>query len=171
MAGQERKFAKKPMRLPPSPFLSPAIRAGDAATSILQKVFASRGFGSHQILTNWRAIVGDELAMFTAPEKLSWTPTPGSHPTEEGQTAVLHLRVDGPMAIEVQHMAGQIIERVNGYLGGQIIQSLRILQAPLPRTKPVRPQQREVEANRAAPEDHDQLDAALNSLKAAITGD
>ena len=162
-------------RLPASPFKSPAVSAGDAASSVLQDIFSSRGFGTHQIVSNWQAIVGDELAEMTAPEKLSWTnPPPGSHMGENGQTAILHLRVEGPVALEIQHMAGQIIERINNYLGAPLVQSLRILQAPLARTPapkrvssvhiPAKPENSATEAS----EQDDPLDAALARLGAAI---
>jgi len=162
-------------RLPASPFKSPAVSAGDAASSVLQDLFSSRGFGTHQIVSNWQAIVGDELAEMTAPEKLSWTnPPPGSHGGENGQTAILHLRVEGPVALEIQHMAGQIIERINNYLGAPLVQSLRILQAPLTRMpSPIRARAAHLPAKqeRASDEDSEQddpLEAALARLEAAI---
>ncbi len=161
-------------RLPASPFKSPAVSAGDAASSVLQDVFSSRGFGTHQIVSNWQAIVGDELAEMTAPEKLSWTNPPPGHHGENGQTAILHLRVEGPVALEIQHMAGQIIERINIYLGAPLIQSLRILQAPLARTAaPIRKHAEPIPAKQESCSDEDSeqddpLDAALARLEAAI---
>jgi hypothetical protein len=47
---------------------------------------------------------------------------------------LLVLRVDGPRAVEVQHAAGPIVERVNTYFGYRAIASLRILQAPVKRS-------------------------------------
>ena len=49
----------------------------------------------------------------------------------DGAPALLVLRVDGPRAIFVQHEAGQIIERVNAFLGYGAIGHLRIIQAPV----------------------------------------
>ena len=46
---------------------------------------------------------------------------------------MLLLRVSGPRAIEVQHRAGPILERVNGYFGYRAITEMRILQAPVAR--------------------------------------
>ena len=50
------------------------------------------------------------------------------------------LKVDGPRAIEVQHRAEQILERVNTYFGYRAIGQLRFLQAPLARAKTPPPQ-------------------------------
>ncbi len=165
MAYKASKF-----RLPRSPFQSPAIRAGDAATIVLQDIFAGRGFGTHQIISNWQAIVGDDLAQLTAPEKLTWSnPPAAARDDPNGQTAILHIRVDGPIAIEVQHMAGQIIARVNQYLGAPLVQSLRILQAPV--TAPLSPARQEPRSASPASEidePEDALEAALVRLGAAI---
>lgn len=157
-------------RLPASPFQSPAIRAGDAASVVLQDVFAGRGFGTHQIISNWPAIVGEELAQLTAPEKLTWSnPPTATREGQNGQSAILHIRVDGPMSIEVQHMAGQIIERVNRYLGAPLVQALRILQAPVPGPRLPTQQDKVVAAKPGdINEPEDALEAALVRLGAAI---
>ncbi|MGB8708466.1 MAG: DUF721 domain-containing protein, partial [Methyloceanibacter sp.] len=42
---------------------------------------------------------------------------------------------DGPRAIEVQHRAEQILERVNIYFGYRAVAQLRFLQAPVPKAK------------------------------------
>jgi hypothetical protein len=47
------------------------------------------------------------------------------------------LRVDGGHALEVQYRRGQIVERVNAYLGYPAIAELRIVQAPVARPTPL----------------------------------
>jgi hypothetical protein len=92
-------------------------------------------------LSEWRAVVGEELASFTAPDRVVWprrsedgeAASPQSAWRAEG--AILVLKVDGPRAIEVQHRAEQILERVNIYFGYRAIAQLRFLQAPLPKAK------------------------------------
>jgi len=44
---------------------------------------------------------------------------------------VLHLRVDGPRAVLIQHEIGQITERVNAFLGYGAISRIRLVQAPV----------------------------------------
>ena len=56
--------------------------------------------------------------------------------------ATLVLRVEGPAALEVQHQAPQIIERINSYFGYRAIEDIRILQAPLERSGPQEPVKR-----------------------------
>ena len=49
----------------------------------------------------------------------------------EGATLV--LRIEGPRAIEVQHRAAQILERINAYFGYRAVTEMRFLQAPISR--------------------------------------
>lgn len=86
------------------------------------------------------------MASYTAPEKLIW-PRRMHEAAREDQTvmarsgnrptgATLVLRVDGPRALEVQHGAPRIIEKVNTYFGYRAVATLRIVQGPVARTKP-----------------------------------
>jgi len=56
------------------------------------------------------------------------TPEPGT----------LLLRVEGPMAVEIQHLSAVVLERVNRFFGWQAVGSLRLRQAPIRRTAPKR---------------------------------
>ena len=112
---------------------------GAYASRTLDPAARARGFASTAILSEWAAIVGEELAKFTMPDRLAWprrreereeAPPPSAW-RDEG--AVLVLRVEGPRAIEVQHHSGQIIERVNAYFGYRAVVEMRILQAPVTR--------------------------------------
>ena len=59
------------------------------------------------------------------------------------------------MALEVQHMAPQIIERINGHFGAGTLARLHIVQRPLPQTGKSRGQ---------APLCKDEIEAARASL-------
>lgn len=86
-----------------------------------------RGFRDVQIMDHWPAIVGAHLAQLTLPERLV-----RRGPNE----MVLLIRVDGAMALEIQHLAPQIIERVNQYYGHGTITRLQIIQGPVPHSGP-----------------------------------
>ncbi len=56
----------------------------------------------------------------------------------EGQPqepATLVLRVEGPMALEIQHSSDVILERVNRFLGWSAVGRLALRQAPLSRAR------------------------------------
>jgi hypothetical protein len=52
---------------------------------------------------------------------------------DDPEPATLVLRVDGPVALEIQHLSGVIIERVNRFFGWRAVGRVQIRQAPLMR--------------------------------------
>lgn len=116
---------------------------GAYAQRALDPAARARGFATTAILSEWNAIVGSELAQFTAPDRVVWPrrreerEQPDAPRGRRDEGAVLVLRVDGPRSIEVQHRSGQILERVNAYFGYRAVIEMRILQAPV-RGRPVR---------------------------------
>jgi hypothetical protein len=136
----------------------------------LNAAFAKQGFVSTELVTRWAEIVGADIAEHCEPDKMQWPrPTDGETP----QPGVLILRVDGPTAVEIQHLSGLVLERVNRFFGWQAVGSLRLRQAPLRRR--AREPQPAVDAEAAAriaahlPEITDEkLRDALGRLGAAI---
>jgi hypothetical protein len=61
---------------------------------------------------------------------MQWPRTPGTETQEPG---TLVLRVEGPASIEIQHMAPQILERVNRFFGFAAVGKLALRQAPIAR--------------------------------------
>lgn len=94
----------------------------------LGDVFARQGFASGELITRWPAIVGAEVAALAEPMKLQW---PRGAATAPSEPATLVLRVEGPAAIEVQHLAPVILERINRFLGWRAVARIAIRQAPL----------------------------------------
>ncbi len=100
-------------------------------------LFAKQGFASRELVVRWSEIVGPDIAVHTEPVKIQWQRPMEGQPEEP---ATLVLRVDGPVALEIQHASGPIIERVNRFLGWNAIGRLSLRQAPLTRPQaPKRP--------------------------------
>ncbi len=97
---------------------------GAAVARVTAPAFRRRGFAEAGILTDWPHIVGSQLASQTEPERLSF-----ARGTRVDGT--LQVRVAGAWATELQHLAPQVIERVNSYFGYRAVDRLAILQAPL----------------------------------------
>lgn len=94
------------------------------------------GFAYADILTQWPAIVGPDLARDAQPERIKW-PRPGedaagSRPRRRSGGTLI-VRVNGPMAVEIQHMSPLIMERINAFYGYFAIGAVKIVQGPLPR--------------------------------------
>ena len=99
----------------------------DLVAPCLGDVFARQGFASGDIVTHWADIAGEEIARLAEPLKLQW---PRVAPGQQSEPATLILRVEGPAAIEVQHLAPVILERVNRYFGWRAVSRIGIRQAP-----------------------------------------
>lgn len=116
----------------------PARPLPDIAGTLLADAFRKQGFSSSELVLRWSAIVGDDVAEHAEPLKIQWQKVPDGQPPQPG---TLVLRVDGPAAIEIQHMSHVILERVNRYFGFAAIGKIAIRQAPLRRAQ-VRPVRR-----------------------------
>jgi hypothetical protein len=96
----------------------------------IDEVFARQGFASRELVTRWTEIAGPQIAAHSQPMKVQWQRPVGDAPPEP---ATLVLRVEGPMALEIQHQSGVILERVNRFLGWPAVGRLALRQAPLNR--------------------------------------
>src|SRR5260221_2451049 len=94
----------------------------DLLHKTLTDAFAKQGFASSELVIRWAEIVGAEIAAHSEPEKIQWT-RGARGPTPEPGTLV--LRVEGPAAIEIQHLSGVVLERVNRFFGWQAVRGLR----------------------------------------------
>jgi hypothetical protein len=152
----------------------------DLLGKVVGDAFTRQGFASAELVTRWREIAGSEIAAVSEPIKIQWPraspslPAPASAGAGWGQPAgTLVLRVEGPAAIEIQHLAQVICERVNRFLGWRAIERIALRQAPLRRAapKPRRQPDAAAAARLAAslPEiADDDLRAALARLGAAV---
>ena len=86
--------------------------------------FRKFGFAEARLLTHWRALVGETLSARTLPVRLRF-------PFGQRHGGTLVIRASGPMALEVQHLSPQIIERINGFFGYPAVAELRLEQGPV----------------------------------------
>jgi hypothetical protein len=142
------------------------------AGATLSDAFKRQGFASTEIIARWAEIAGPEVAAHSEPAKINW---PRTKDGDEGasEPATLVLRVEGPAAIEIQHLSGVILERVNRFFGWQAIGRIALRQAPLRRREQTpMPSPDPAEAARIAaslPDVEDEaLRAALARLGAAV---
>lgn len=114
----------------------------DLLGKVVGDTFTRQGFASAELVTRWPEIAGAEIAAVSEPIKIQWpratpslpSPASGRGGSGWGQPpGTLVLRVEGPAAIEIQHLAGVICERVNRFLGWRAIERIAFRQAPLRR--------------------------------------
>ena len=105
------------------------------------------------LMSEWAMIVGPRLAEETQPKRLSGT--------------TLTIACAGPMAMELQHLSGTLIERINVFAGRKLVERLRFVQEPVAVRPPVVP--RLVAAPEPIPDlPPGDLNDALARLRAAI---
>ena len=106
----------------------------DLLGDTLDPLLAKQGFGESDTILNWDEIAGERLAAVTEPLKLQW-PSRGAKraPDEAAEPATLILRVEGAFAIEVQHLAPLLCERINGRLGWRCVGKIALRQGPIER--------------------------------------
>jgi len=129
-----------------------------------------RGFGEAQLVTQWEAVIGPELAEKLSPERLTFS-------RGERRNGTLRLRVASAFAPEAQHLEPVLIERINAFFGYGAVARLVFIQGPPLNAKPTPPrlrklsaeEQREIESRVAGVADPE-LRAALARLGTVVAG-
>ena len=127
---------------------------------VTRPAFRRRAPATAQVLADWTSIVGPAIAAVTTPRRLA--------------AGTLTIACAGPIAMELQHLANEVMARINAHLGSQVVSALRFVQtfgdAPrLPNAPPLADPARlaEVEASLAHMPDGE-LRAALAALGQAV---
>jgi hypothetical protein len=140
-------------------------------SDVFSDAYAKQGFAARELVTRWTQIIGPELSAHCEPLKIQW-PRPVEGQPQEPATLV--LRVEGPMALEIQHASDVILQRVNRFFGWSAVGRLALRQGPLSRKPlpkpPAAPDPRQVEqiTQSLTRVEDEQLRAALARLGASI---
>ena len=137
---------------------------GAAIARLTKPIFGKRGFAAGEIVTDWARIAGADIAAVSLPERIAF-------PQNKRIGGTLHLRVQpGGHAVQIQHMAPQLLDRINTYFGYGAVAGIKIIQAPLPappeKNHPPGAQSANTSADTPAPpsESDDPLERALEAL-------
>jgi hypothetical protein len=140
-------------------------------SDVFSDAYAKQGFAARELVTRWAEIAGPEIAAHSEPLKIQW-PRPVEGQPQEPATLV--LRVEGPMALEIQHSSDVILQRVNRFFGWSAVGRLALRQAPLSRRhKPPTPRAPDAKsvakvAETLASVEDEELRIALARLGASI---
>jgi hypothetical protein len=121
---------------------------GTLVPRLTRPAFRRRSPATAQVLADWTAIMGPALASTTTPVRLS--------------SGTLTIACAGPVAMELQHLANEVMARINTHLGRETVKTLRFVQtreliAPLSALAPAPDPARLVQADAA-------LQASLGDL-------
>lgn len=95
---------------------------GDMVPGLTKRALGRYGFGQTSLITEWHRIVGERLADFCQPMRILF-------PRGQRVGGVLHIRVIGAMALELQHMEPLLVDRINTYFGYGAVASVRLKQS------------------------------------------
>jgi hypothetical protein len=100
---------------------------GDLVQSAIDPVLTRRGFGLTTLVLYWDDIVGERLAAVSRPVRVQWP----ARQRGPAVSAALIVRVETGCALELQHLAPVILERVNAHFGWRSISRLVLMQGPV----------------------------------------
>ena len=81
---------------------------------VTRPAFKKRSPAGADLMSAWASVVGPRLAAETEPRRLT-----------RGQ---LTIACAGPMALELQHVTAELMERINTYAGTKVVERLRFVQ-------------------------------------------
>lgn len=157
----------EPAKPEPKPRRNYMVALSAEVPAIAKTALGSKGYAEAGLFTHWAEIAGASLAASSLPIKLSFS----RGKRDEG---TLTVRCGGSAALELQHLAPSVLERINGHFGYRAVARLKIEQgavaarqvaaAPPPLT---RLEQNEVSEATATVADPD-IRASLSRLGTAI---
>jgi len=90
-----------------------------------RNTLGGRGFAEAGLITEWAAIVGQDVARMSRPVQLAF-------PRGERKGGVLTVECGGAAALELQHLKPQILDRINSHFGYGAVAELRFKQGSTP---------------------------------------
>ena len=106
----------------------------DLIAPMLGPFLAARGFSDQELLASWPEIVGERLAAYSSPAKVDWPRRDRAEALDRRpDPATLVVRVESAFALELQHLAPIVLERVNAYYGWRCVGRLVLKQGPVAR--------------------------------------
>lgn len=148
---------------------------GELVEACIEPAVARQGFSGADIIVSWPEIVGERLAVGSVPLKIDWPRRAAGQQGEPAGPGALVVRTESAFALELQHLAPLIVERVNGFYGWRCVSRLVLKQGPVRRTvsrnvpgRAPSPEQRRLVDGAVAPVDEPGLRSALHRLGEAI---
>ncbi len=114
----------------------------DLVAAIIDPVLRKRAGVSVGLIQSWEEIAGERLAASSRPEKIVWPRRLSDDDPFEPATLV--VACEGFAAMAMQHQTGEVIARINAFLGFAAIGRIRIVQKPVrlpekPKPRALRP--------------------------------
>ena len=91
------------------------------------RLFEKRGKAFKDIAIRWRLIAGETIWVKTIPHKITY------NKYNYNSSGNLILKTEPSFALELQHIQGKLIEKINVFLGYNAVENITLLQSPIPK--------------------------------------
>ena len=164
---KQREPEKPATQKEPKPRRNYMVALSAEVPAIAKQALGSRGYAEAGLFTHWAEIAGAQLAASSLPIKLSF-------PRGQRDEGTLTVRCGGSAALELQHLAPSVLERINGHFGYRAVARLKIEQGTVSARKVAAPPppltrlEQNAVAEATAPVADPDIRASLARLGAAI---
>ncbi|MCP1198204.1 DUF721 domain-containing protein [Notoacmeibacter sp. MSK16QG-6] len=116
-----------------------AQAVSDLVSRLVDPVLRKKTGVSLELIEGWEEIAGRRLARLSRPEKIVWPRR--SSEDDPFKPATLVIAAEGYAALAIQHETGELISRVNTFLGYGAIERIKLVQRPVtvPERRKARP--------------------------------
>lgn len=94
---------------------------------ITRPAFEHFGFAHGDLVAQWTAIVGDDIAARCSPERMVW-PKGRDKAQRQTEGATLTVRADHGTGLALSYETTAIIDRINGFFGYFAVAKIKIVQ-------------------------------------------
>ena len=109
----------------------------DLIDACLGPALAAQGFATSDVIVAWPEIVGERLANFTQPLRIEWPRGAAARDRDaRPEPATVVIRVESAFALEMQHLAPVVMERINAHYGWRCVGRVVLKQGPVKRPVP-----------------------------------
>jgi hypothetical protein len=102
--------------------------------SLSKAAFQRHGFAQADLLSQWAAIAGNDVAAICKPDKIKWPRR--ANPDDRGD-GTLVVRASPGRSLDVQYQTPRLLNRINQYFGYEAVTAIKVVQStglddPLP---------------------------------------
>ena len=94
---------------------------------ITRPAFEHYGFAHGDLVAQWAAIAGDDVAAKCSPLRMAW-PKGRDRQKRQAEGATLTVRADQGAGLALSYQTTAIVERINAYFGYHAVANLKIVQ-------------------------------------------
>ncbi|WP_343313799.1 DUF721 domain-containing protein [Brucella sp. BE17] len=131
----------------------------DMTSALMDPMLQKRAGINIALLQSWEDIVGPAIGAQSRPLRIVWPRR--MHEDDPFKPATLVIACEGFAALQLSHETGEVIARVNGFLGFSAIGRIKIEQKPP--VLPVRPKQKRLAP--LAPSEERRIDQVTGEIE------